>query len=106
MPPQRHADGGTYDDTGWETWPQVEGGDWGLVYVTVGRLRGKFVYYDDSEPENVAIIYDGLPLESNGYAVPLSSLRQPSFPGALGAGAPAHVGQLQGELLGQLQEQL
>ena len=91
-PPVQHADGRTYDATGWQSWPPAEAGEWGLVYVARGHLRGRFVYYDDEEDEGEAIVYDGKPLTSNGYTVRLSSLRQPPFPGALRSGAGAHDG--------------
>ena len=38
--PVRHADGGTYDASGWQSWPPVEAGEWGLVYVARGHTRG------------------------------------------------------------------
>ena len=88
--PVMHADGGTYDATGWQSWPPVESGDWGLVYVTRGHLGGRFVYYDDEEDEDEAIVYVGRPLTSACYTVRLSSLRQPPFAGTLRSGMGAH----------------
>jgi hypothetical protein len=79
----KHADGGTYNSSGWQSWPPVESGNWGLVYVTQGHLRGCFVYYDDEEDVDEAIVYVGRPLQSAGYMVPLGCLRQPPFAGAM-----------------------
>jgi hypothetical protein len=90
--PVRHADGNTYDSTGWQVWPPVQACEWGLVYVATGQFRGRFVYYDDEEDEGEAIIYLGRPLVSEGYLVRLSSLRQPPFAGALRSGSGAHDG--------------
>lgn len=92
-PPMKHADGGTYDASGWQSWPPVESGEWGLVYVARGHLRGRFVYYDDEEDEDEAIVYVGRPLVSDCYTVRLSSLRQPPFAGALRSGMGAHDGE-------------
>ena len=90
MPAPLHADDGTYDATGWQSWPPVESGDWGLVYVTRGHLGGRFVYYDDDEGEDEAIVYIGGPLTSACYAVRLSLLRQPPFAGTLRSGSGEH----------------
>ena len=90
MPAPLHADDGTYDATGWQSWPPVESGDWGLVYVTRGHLGGRFVYYDDDEGEDEAIVYMGGPLTSACYAVRLTLLRQPPFAGTLRSGLGAH----------------
>ena len=79
----KHSDGGTYNSSGWQSWPPVESGNWGLVYVTQGHLRGRFVYYDDEEDVDEAIVYVGRPLQSAGYMVPLGCLRQPPFAGAM-----------------------
>jgi hypothetical protein len=89
MPAPLHADGGTYDATGWQSWPPVESGDWGLVYVTRGHLGGRFVYYDDDEGEDEAIVYMGGPT-SACYSVRLTLLRQPPFAGTLRSGLGAH----------------
>jgi hypothetical protein len=90
MPAPLHADGGTYDATGWQSWPPVESGDWGLVYVTRGHLGGRFVYYDDDEGEDEAIVYTGGPLTSACYSVRLTLLPQPPFAGTLRSGLGAH----------------
>ena len=90
MPAPLHADGSTYDATGWQSWPPVESGDWGLVYVTRGHLGGRFVYYDDDEGEDEAIVYTGGPLTSACYSVRLTLLRQPPFAGTLRSGLGAH----------------
>ena len=37
------------------------------VYVTRGHLGGRFVYYDDEEDEDEAIVYVGRPLTSACY---------------------------------------
>ena len=85
MPDPLHADGGTYDATGWQSWPPVESGDWGLVYVTRGHLGGRFVYYDDDEGEDEAIVYTGgaahecLLLCAPHFATPAALCRHPSL---------------------------
>lgn len=70
---------------GWESWPVVESGAWGLVFVSPGNghLGGQFVYYDDNDgpDEEEACVYLGAPLSGACYGVPRSCLRQPPFEG-------------------------
>jgi hypothetical protein len=70
-------------------WPPVVSGDWGLVYVTRGHLVGRFVYYDDDEGEDEAIVYMGGPT-SACYTVRLTLLRQPPLAGTLRSGLGSH----------------
>lgn len=39
-------DGKRYSTAGWEDWPNVERGDWGLVYIA---SMDRFGYYDDDD---------------------------------------------------------
>jgi hypothetical protein len=69
---------------GWETWPQVESGDWGFVFITEGACQGQFAYYDDEDHDDAyegegAIIYLGQPLIGEQFCVPLRWLRKPPF---------------------------
>ena len=70
-----------YSTDGWQRWPEVESGDWGLVYISSGAFRGKFGYYDDEEDEDEAVVYFGPPLLSDCYTLSLASLRKPPFQG-------------------------
>ena len=64
---------------GWRSWPLVQSGDYGQVYVS---SEGRFGYYDDDDGEDEAIVYFGAPLTGDGpYVYPLSALRQPPFDG-------------------------
>ena len=63
----------------WRSWPLVQSGDYGQVYVS---SEGRFGYYDDDDGEDEAIVYFGAPLTGDGpYVYPLSALRQPPFDG-------------------------
>jgi hypothetical protein len=69
---------------GWETWPQVESGDWRWVYVTEGECAGQFAYYDDEDDDVAyegegATIHIGQPLTGDAFCVPLRWLRKPPF---------------------------
>eukprot|EP00472_Partenskyella_glossopodia_P009719 CAMPEP_0197524166 /NCGR_PEP_ID=MMETSP1318-20131121/8913_1 /TAXON_ID=552666 /ORGANISM="Partenskyella glossopodia, Strain RCC365" /LENGTH=150 /DNA_ID=CAMNT_0043077053 /DNA_START=256 /DNA_END=708 /DNA_ORIENTATION=+ len=99
------ADDRDYSDSGWESWPPVKFGDWGLVYVVGGDFAGQFVYYDDDEyeyddddddedkeldeiedrpprPPTHAAVYHGTPLLGPCHIIPHAWLRQPPFEGA------------------------
>ena len=39
---------------GWRSWPLVQSGDYGQVYVS---SEGRFGYYDDDDGEDEAIVY-------------------------------------------------
>lgn len=58
------------------SWPKVQRGDWGYVYICGGSFQGRFGYYDDDEDE--ALVYFGAPLLGDGpYEIPLKYLRDP-----------------------------
>ena len=68
--------------TGWQSWPVVKSGDWGLVFIAQGRGAGRFGYYDDEEDEDECLVYFGAPLSGDGpYMYPRRALRQPPFDG-------------------------
>mmetsp|Transcript_10700 Transcript_10700/g.26193 ORF Transcript_10700/g.26193 Transcript_10700/m.26193 type:complete len:117 (+) Transcript_10700:274-624(+) len=62
---------------GWELWPKVKRGRYGLVFVVSQR---KFGYYDDEE-EPECIVYYGTPLSDECDVFRRSDLRQPPFQG-------------------------
>jgi hypothetical protein len=52
--------------------------EYGPVYITGGRFRGRVMYYDDDEDSRTAICYVGHPLDFVGtYDIPLRFLRDP-----------------------------
>jgi len=61
----------------WKNWAQVRKGDWGMVYVCGGPLQGHFVYYEDDQGSDQAIVNIGGPMTPPTYAVNLSELRKP-----------------------------
>lgn len=62
---------------GWQTWPTVTRGDWGLVYVVP---EGRFGYYDDDE-DGCLVYLGGGPLQGDCYEYKRSALRKPPFEG-------------------------
>ena len=73
------SDSSQQSAAGWRSWPLVQSGDYGQVYVS---SEGRFGYYDDDDGEDEAIVYFGAPLTGDGpYVYPLSALRQPPFDG-------------------------
>ena len=73
-PPVKDSD---RSSAGWQLWPKVKRGRYGLVFVV---SRQKFGYYDDDEtPE--CIVYFGMPLLGQCYGFRRSDLRQPPFEG-------------------------
>lgn len=73
------SDSSQQSAAGWRSWPLVQSGDWGQVYVS---SEGRFGYYDDDDGEDEAIVYFGAPLTGDGpYVYPRSALRQPPFDG-------------------------
>ena len=78
-PPRLQHTGSQHSTEGWQSWPIVESGDWGLIYIPSER---RFGYYEDEESENEAIVYFGAPLTGDGpYVYPRGYLRQPPFDG-------------------------
>jgi hypothetical protein len=64
---------------GWQSWPIIASGNWGLVFVST---LGRFGYYEDEEDEDEALVYFGAPLSGDGpFMYPRSALRQPPFDG-------------------------
>ena len=54
--------------------------DYGPVFVTKGRLKGRVLYYDDDATEKTAICYVGHPLHFVGtYSVHKRLLREPTI---------------------------
>lgn len=54
--------------------------DYGPVFVTGGRLKGRILYYDDDQSPRMAICYVGHPLMFCGaYDVPTRFLREPTI---------------------------
>ncbi len=43
----------------------VNPGDWGVVRVIAGRLKGRLVFYDDDAENGLAIVYPGVPHASD-----------------------------------------
>lgn len=69
----------TRSSVGWQSWPVVSSGAWGLVYVS---SAGRFGYYDDEEDEDECIVYFGAPLSGDGpHMYPRCALLQPPFDG-------------------------
>ena len=82
------SDSSQQSAAGWRSWPLVQSGDWGQVYVS---SEGRFGYYDDDDGEDEAIVYFGAPLTGDGpYVYPRSALRQPPFDGkSMSLGQPS-----------------
>lgn len=54
--------------------------EYGPVYVSRGRFRGRIMYYDDDEDRRTAICYAGHPLHFVGaYDVPAHNIREPTI---------------------------
>ena len=78
----KNADGAIPDDYlsryGWQGWPVVRTGQYGLVYVV---SEGRFGYYDDDEGRDSRIVYFGVPLLGECREFKKHDLRQPPFHG-------------------------
>ena len=54
--------------------------DYGPVFVSRGRHKGRILYYDDNETQKTAICYVGHPIDFVGtYNVPMRFLREPTI---------------------------
>ena len=55
---------------------RVESGDWGVVCVTRGKLKGQLVFYDDDSDSGAPICYLGYPLMSESKVITRGFLRK------------------------------
>lgn len=54
--------------------------DYGPVFITAGRFKGRVMYYDDDESKGKIICYAGHPIQMvRCYNVPRRSVREPSI---------------------------